>query len=67
MNLLYFLNKNIEIVDKKGRYIKGYVQEYFPSNDNEDGYSSIGVSKNSDIQGGIEISEIDIESIKLVK
>ena len=43
------------------------MQEYFTSNDNEDGYSSIGVSKNSYIQGGIEISEIDIESIKLVK
>ncbi|MBF1086309.1 MAG: hypothetical protein HXL42_09205, partial [Solobacterium sp.] len=57
----------VRITNDEGYSFDGYVAEFFRGEDNEDGIDSIGVSKDAEHLGGIEISENNIVSIQIIK
>ena len=57
----------VRITNDEGYSFDRYVAEYFRGEDNEDGIDSIGVSKDAERLGGIEISENHIVSIQIIK
>ena len=67
MKLIECLHQYIRITNDEGYSFDGYVAEYFRGEDNEDGIDSIGVSKDAEHLGGIEISESNIVSIQIIK
>lgn len=66
MKLKDYLNKNVRITNDNGYSFDGYVSEFFRGEDNDDGIDSIGVSRDSNHLGGIEISENEIKSIVVI-
>lgn len=67
MKLKEYLHQYVRITNDEGYSFNGYVAEYFRGKDNEDGIDSIGVSKDAEHLGGIEISENHIVSIQIIK
>ena len=57
----------VRITNDEGYSFDGLVAEFFRGEDNEDGIDSIGVSKDAEHRGGIEISENHIISIQIIK
>lgn len=62
-----YLHQYVRITNDEGYSFNGYVAEFFRGEDNEDGIDSIGVSKDAEHLGGIEISENNIISIQIIK
>lgn len=67
MKLKEYLYRYVRITNDKGYSFDGYVAEFFRGEENEDGIDSIGVSKDAEHLGGIEISENHIVSIQIIK
>ena len=67
MKLKEYLHRYVRITNDEGYSLDGYVAELFRGEDNEDGIDSIGVSKDAEHLGGIEISENNILSIQILK
>ena len=67
MKLEEYLHQYGRITNDDGYSFNGYVAEFFRGEDNEDGIDSIGVSKDAEHLGGIEISENNIVSIQIIK
>ncbi len=67
MKLEEYLHQYVRITNDEGYSFNGYVAEFFRGEDNDDGIDSIGVSKDSEHLGGIEISESNIVSIQIIK
>ena len=67
MKLEEHLHQYVRITNDDGYSFNGYVAEFFRGEDNEDGIDSIGVSKDAEHLGGIEISENNIVSIQIIK
>lgn len=67
MKLKEYLHQYVQITNDVGYSFDGYVAEFFRGEDNEDGIDSIGVSKDAEHLGGIEISENNIVSIQIIK
>ena len=65
MKLEEYLHQYVRITNDEGYSFDGYVAEFFRDEDNEDGIDSIGVSKDAEHHGGIEISENEITSIQI--
>ena len=65
MKLKEYLHQYVRITSDEGYSFDGYVAEFFRGEDNEDGIDSIGVSKDAEHLGGIEISENEIVSIQI--
>ncbi len=66
MKLEEYLHQYVRITNDEGYSFNGYVAEFFRGEDNEDGIDSIGISKDAEHLGGIEISENNIESIQII-
>lgn len=65
MNLIKFSNKSIELVYTTGKKIKGYA-EFIPSVNNDDGGDILTLR--DELSGSLyEVSEEEIESIKIIK
>ena len=67
MKLKEYLYQYVRITSDEGYSFNGYVAEFFRGEDNEDGIDSIGVSKDAEHLGGIEISENNIVFIQIIK
>ena len=67
MKLKEYLHQYVRITSDEGYSFDGYVVEFFRGEDNEDGIDSIGISKDAEYLGGIEISENNIVSIQVIK
>lgn len=67
MKLKEYLHQYVRIINDVGYSFDGYVVEFFRGEDNEDGIDSIGISKDAEHLGGIEISENNIVSIQIIK
>lgn len=67
MKLKEYLHQYVRITSDEGYSFDGYVVEFFRGEDNEDGIDSIGISKDAEYLGGIEISENNIVSIQIIK
>ena len=67
MKLEEYLHQYVRITNDDGYSFNGYVAEFFRGEDNEDGIDSIGVSKDAEHLGGIEISVNNIVSIQIIK
>ena len=67
MKLKEYLYQYVRITSDEGYSFDGYVTEFFRGEDNEDGIDSIGISKDAEHLGGIEISENNIVSIQIIK
>ena len=67
MKLEEYLHQYVRITNDDSYSFNGYVAEFFRGEDNEDGIDSIGVSKDAEHLGGIEISENNIVSIQIIK
>ena len=66
MKLKEYLYQYVRITNNEGYSFDGYVAEFFRGEDNEEGIDSIGISKDAEHLGGIEISENNIESIQII-
>ena len=67
MKLEEYLHQYVRITNDEGYSFNGYVAEFFRGEDNEDGIDSIGISKDAEHLGVIEISENNIVSIQIIK
>ena len=67
MKLKEYLHQYVQTTNDEGYSFNGYGAEFFRGEDNEDGIDSIGVSKDAEHLGGIEISESNIVSIQIIK
>ena len=67
MKLEEYLHQYVRITNDDGYSFNGYVAEFFRGEDNEDGIDSIGVSKDAEHLGEIEISENNIVFIQIIK
>ena len=67
MKLEEYLHQYVRITNDEGYSFNGYVAEFFRGEDNEDGIDSIGISKDAEHLGGIEISENNIVFIQIIK
>ena len=67
MKLIEYLHQYVRITSDEGYSFDGYVAEFFRGEDNEDGIDSIGVSKDVEHLGGIEISANHIVAIQIIK
>ena len=67
MKLKEYLYQYVRITNNEGYSFDGYVAQFFRGEDNEDGIDSIGVLKDAEHLGGIEISENHIVSIQIIK
>lgn len=67
MKLKEYLHQFVRITNDEGYSFNGYVAEFFRGEDNEDGIDSIGISKDAEHLGGIEISENNVVFIQIIK
>ena len=67
MKLEEYLHQYVRITNDDGYSFNGYVAEFFRGEDNEDDIDSIGISKDAEHLGGIEISENNIVSIQIIR
>ena len=58
MKLKEYLHQYIRITNDEGYSFDGYVVEFFRGENNEDGIDSIGVSKDDEHRGVIELVRI---------
>ena len=67
MKLKEYLHQYVRITNDEGYSFNGYVAEFFRGEDYEDDIDSIGISKDAEHLGGIEISENNIVFIQIIK
>ena len=63
MNLKSYYNKHVKIITDNGQMFIGFVDDYFFSEDNENGLESITLKTND---GVYEFSEEDVYKIEIL-